>query len=223
VIGVSRRVCEEVERGIGESLPQPPTVVYNGVDPTLFTPGAEATAPTLLTVGNLIPSKGHEFVVRSLAALRPEFPGLAWEVIGEGPELERIRRLAQVLGVLGSVRFLGRRNRRAVADACHRCTVFVLPSRSEGLGCVYLEAMACGKPAVGCAGQGIGEVIRHGENGWLIPPDGLPELIAGLRILLRDHSRRLQIGVAARETILHGFTLQHQAQNLMAIYRECSA
>jgi hypothetical protein len=97
-----------------------------------------------------------------------------------------------------------------------------LPSRYEGLGSVYLEAMACGKPAVGCIGQGIEEVIRHCENGWLIPPNGLPELIEGLQILLRDRSRRLQIGTAARETILHGFTLQYQAQNLMAIYRECS-
>ena len=220
VIGVSRRVCGEVEKGTVGTLPT--SVVYNGVDPAVFTPGPEALAPTLLTVGNLIPSKGHELVVRSLAALKPEFPGLTWEVIGEGPELDRIRCLGQALGVLGNIRFLGRRSRQAVADACRRCTLFVLPSSSEGLGCVYLEAMSCGKPAVGCLDQGIAEVIRHGENGSLVPPGGLAELIEGLRALLRNADLRAQIGTAARQTILDGFTLHHQAQHLMAIYRECS-
>jgi teichuronic acid biosynthesis glycosyltransferase TuaC len=222
VIGVSRRVCAEVEKGMDGKLRSPTSVVYNGVDPTLFQPGQEPSHPVLLTVGNLIPSKGHELIVRGLSALKPEFPQLTWEVIGDGPELDRIRGLAQGLGVLGSVRFLGRRSRRAVADACRRCTAFVLPSRSEGLGCVYLEAMASGKAAVGCLGQGIEEVIRHGENGWLIPPDSLPELTEGLKILLRDPCRRLQMGKAARQTILDGFTLQHQAQRLKAVYQECS-
>lgn len=220
VIGVSRRVCEEVEKGVAGAVST--AVVYNGVDETLFTFGPEAPIPTLLTVGNLIPSKGHELVVRSLAALRPDFPGLRWEVIGDGPELEKVRCLARELGVLGNVRFLGRRSRHAIAEACRRCTVFVLTSCSEGLGCVYLEAMSSGKPAIGCQGQGIAEVIRHGENGWLIPPGGQAELIEGLRALLRDPARRAQMGAAARQTILDGFTLRHQARRLAAIYRECA-
>ncbi len=220
VIGVSRRVCEQVEKGTFGTTAA--SVVYNGVDPAAFMPGSETPIPTLLTVGNLILSKGHELVVRSLAALKPEFPSLRWEVIGEGPELDRIRYLAQVLGVLGNIRFLGRRSRQAVADACRRCTLFVLPSSSEGLGCVYLEAMSCGKPAIGCFGQGIAEVIRHGENGWLVPPGGLAELIEALRVLLRDADQRAQIGSAARQSILAGYTLQHQAQRLMEIYRECA-
>jgi teichuronic acid biosynthesis glycosyltransferase TuaC len=220
VIGVSRRVCEEVEKGIDGTLPT--LVVYNGVDPSVFTPDADSSEPRLLTVGNLIPSKGHELVVRSLATLKPEFPGLTWEVIGDGPEFNSVRRFARELGVLRNIRFLGRRSRGAVAEACRRCAVFVLPSRSEGLGCAYLEAMSCGKPAVACQGQGIAEVIRHGENGWLVAPGGQAELIEGLRTLLREPARRAQMGVEARQTILNGFTLQHQAQRLMAIYRECS-
>jgi glycosyltransferase involved in cell wall biosynthesis len=220
VIGVSRRVCEEVEKGVAGSVST--AAVYNGVDETLFMPGPEGPLSTLLTVGNLIPSKGHELLVRSLAALLPEFPRLTWEVIGDGPELEKVRRLARELGILGNVWFLGRRSRHAIAEACRRCTVFALPSCSEGLGCVYLEAMSSGKPAMGCQGQGIAEVIREGENGWLVPPGGQAELIEGLRILLRDPGRRTQMGSAARQTIMDGFTLRHQAQSLTAIYRECA-
>jgi glycosyltransferase involved in cell wall biosynthesis len=91
------------------------------------------------------------------------------------------------------------------------------------LGCVYLEAMASGRAAIGCVGQGIEEVIRHGENGWLVPPNGREELIEGLRVLLRNDSRRRQIGAAARETILQSYTVGHQAQRLQAIYRESLA
>jgi glycosyltransferase involved in cell wall biosynthesis len=221
VIGVSQHVCDEVQRGTGGLSAA--SVVYNGVDPSLFTPGGNPARPVLLTVGNLIPTKGHELVVHALAALRPEFPELTWEVIGEGPELNRIRALAEKLGVLTSIRFQGRQNRAEVAEACRRCTVFALPSGYEGLGCVYLEAMASGKVAIGCVGQGIEEVIRHGENGWLIPANGGAELIDGLRVLLREEARRGQIGAAARETVLQSFTLGHQAQRLLAVYREILA
>ena len=199
------------------------SVVYNGADPSRFTPAADPVWPALLTVGNLIPTKGHELIVHALAALQPEFPDLSWEVIGQGPELNRIRALAERLGVLSSIRFRGRQDRTEVAGACRCCTVFVLTSRYEGLGCAYLEAMASGRVAIGCVGQGIEEVIRHGENGWLVPPNSREDLIEGLRVLLRDSPRRTQIGAAARESILQSFTLAHQAQHLVTIYRECLA
>jgi glycosyltransferase involved in cell wall biosynthesis len=221
VIGVSQRVCDEVQEGTGGASQA--SIVYNGVDPSFFTPGQDPVQPVLLTVGNLIPTKGHELIVHALAALRPEFPELVWEVIGEGPEWNRIRARAESLGVLNSIRFQGRRSRVDVAEAFRQCTVFVLPSHYEGLGCVYLEAMASGKPAIGCLGQGIEEVIRHGENGWMIPPNGREDLIAGLRVLLTDESLRRRIGTSARETILQSFTLEHQAHRLLTIYRESLA
>jgi teichuronic acid biosynthesis glycosyltransferase TuaC len=221
VIGVSRRVCDEVHRGTGGRSAT--TVVYNGVDPSLFSPADDPPQPVLLTVGNLIPSKGHELVMRALASLHPEFPGIMWEVIGEGSELSRLGQLAQKFGVQACIRFRGRQSRASVAEACRQCTVFVLPSRYEGLGCAYLEAMASGKVAVGCLGQGIEEVIQHGKNGWLVPPQGGRELVEGLRVLLQDDSRRRQIGAAARNTVVEAFTLRHQADRLLSIYRESLA
>jgi glycosyltransferase involved in cell wall biosynthesis len=82
--------------------------------------------------------------------------------------------------------------------------------------------MACGKPAIGCRGQGIEEVIHHGRNGWLIAIDGLDELVEGLQILLRDAELRERIGKAARQTILASLTLSHQAEKLMKIYEEAA-
>jgi glycosyltransferase involved in cell wall biosynthesis len=121
------------------------------------------------------------------------------------------------------VQFAGRQSRSEVAEAMRRCSVFALPSRNEGLGCVYLEAMSCGKPAIGCRGQGIDEVIEHGKNGWLIPANGLDELVQGLSALLGSKELSTRIGTAARQTILEKFTLSHQARNLAEIYRHVIA
>jgi glycosyltransferase involved in cell wall biosynthesis len=83
--------------------------------------------------------------------------------------------------------------------------------------------MSCGKPVVACRGQGIEEVIDHGKNGWLIPADGLEQLVRGLSALLGSPELRAGIGVAARQTILEKLTLSHQAQHLATIYRQASS
>jgi glycosyltransferase involved in cell wall biosynthesis len=104
-----------------------------------------------------------------------------------------------------------------------RCVLFALPSRYEGLGCVYLEAMSTEKPVIACRGQGIDEIIRHGSNGWLVDTGNLQELIAALSVLLQNLQLRRKIGAAARRTVLQGLTSAHQATQLAALYRECVA
>jgi glycosyltransferase involved in cell wall biosynthesis len=219
VICVSEHVREQVLEGAGTVCRT--SVVYNGVDPNLFSPGAEPASgpPLVLSVGNLIPIKGHHLLIRAVAALAPEFPALALEIIGDGAERSRLVTLANQL-IPDRVRFLGRQSRRQVAEAMRRCTVFALPSRYEGLGCVYLEAMSVGKPVIGCRGQGIAEIIQHGSNGFLVGPDNERELPLALAMLLRDDPRRRSLGTAARDTILERLTLEHQAEVLARIYRE---
>jgi glycosyltransferase involved in cell wall biosynthesis len=104
-----------------------------------------------------------------------------------------------------------------------RCTIFALPSRYEGLGCVYLEAMSAGKPVIGCREQGISEIIQHGSNGFLVGPDNKRELTLALEMLLRDEPRRRNLGSAARDTVLERLTLAEQAESLARIYRESTA
>lgn len=219
VICVSEHVREQVLEGTGPGCRT--SVVYNSVNPDLFLPGKQ-TAPekVILSVGNLIPIKGHDVLIRAVAAIAAEFPAVSLEIIGEGPERSKLETLAAQLGLAGRVRFLGRKSRGEVAAAMQRCTVFALPSRYEALGCVYLEAMAVGKPVIGCRGQGIAEVIQHGSNGFLVGPDNEKELSLALAMLLRDQSRRENLGAAARDTILDRFTLQQQAEALSRIYRE---
>jgi teichuronic acid biosynthesis glycosyltransferase TuaC len=222
VICVSERVREAVLQGIDRKCRT--SVVYNGVDPDLFAPGNSAVSShsMILSVGNLISVKGHELLIRSVATLVSKFPSLMLVIIGSGPEHKRLQRLSAQLGCADRVRFLGRKSRRETATAMRDCTVFALPSHYEGLGCVYLEAMSTGKPAVGCRGQGISEIIQQGSNGFLVGSENEKELTLVLSMLLGDEQRRINMGRAARDTIVEGFTLGHQAERLARIYRECA-
>ncbi len=221
-ICISEHVREAVLEGTGGSCRS--SVVYNGVDPELFVPVPDPTpsAPLVLSVGTLIPIKGHATLIRAAAALAAEFPDLRWEIIGDGPERALLQGLCAQLRVTEKVRFLGRQSRKQVAAAMRHCTLFALPSRYEGLGCVYLEAMSTGKPAIGCRGQGIAEIIQHGSNGFLVGPDNHRELALAIAMLLKDETRRRNISVAARDTILDRLTLAHQAESLLRIYREAA-
>ncbi|MFZ1005869.1 MAG: glycosyltransferase family 4 protein [Candidatus Sulfotelmatobacter sp.] len=218
-------ISEKIERLLRDGIDSVNAeVVYNGTDPGRFTPGEIASgpesgeSPKILMVGNLLAGKGHELVLRAIGKLTNLFPELQCRIIGEGADRERFARLAADLGISDRIQFLGRRSRADVAKAMQDCAVFVLPSRYEGLGCVYLEAMASGKPVIACRGQGIDEIIQHRSNGWLIPVDGLDELVQGLQVLLSEGDLRAQIGRAARQTILDRLTMSHQAQKLLQIY-----
>jgi glycosyltransferase involved in cell wall biosynthesis len=222
VICISDKVARRVREGAAGPVNN--TVIYNGVDTQMFSPpSSEPATTTILSVGNLISIKGHELLLRALAAVLPSYPQISCEIIGDGPEYGRLARLARDCNIAERVSFLGRQTRAQVAEAMRRCAIFALPSRYEGLGCVYLEAMAAERPVIACQGQGIDEIIHHRRNGWLVEPGNLPELINALSILLRDQLLRRRIGEAARRTILRDLTLTHQATELSVLYRECAA
>jgi glycosyltransferase involved in cell wall biosynthesis len=214
---VQQKILEQANREYATS------VVYNGADPELFKPAEEPHALKVLSVGNLIPVKGHESLLRAIALTQSRIPDVCCEIIGEGPELQRLQAIAQQWKISEKVKFSLRCSRSAVADAMRNCTVFALPSRYEALGCVYLEAMSAAKPVIACRGQGIAEVIEQGRNGWLVEPDDPAELSHALVTLFEDVELRSRMRLAARRTILKSLTIEHQARRLSSLYRECAA
>lgn len=216
-------ISEKVRQQLGAELSSNARVIYNGVDAGMFRPGSESNPLlTVLSVGNLIPIKGHALLLRAFARVLEPIPDCSLEIFGDGPERGNLLRLAQALGISSKVKFHGRQSREAIAAAMKRCAVFVLPSSYEGLGCVYLEAMASGKPVIGCRGQGIEEIIEHGNTGFLISPGSETELTNGLNMLLQNHDLRRRMGMNARSVILQHHTIDHQARQLTEIYRECA-
>ena len=221
VICISSAIEAILKDGIQQ--PVPSCVIYNGTNPQMFSPEETATREqvlSILMVGNLLRGKGHEIVLRAMAQVTARFPDLQCKMIGEGPDRNRFGRLARDLGISDKVSFMGRQDRQAVAKTMRECTIFALPSRFEGLGCAYLEAMACGRPVIACEGQGIGEIIQHGHNGWLIPVDGVQEMAEALSRLLSSPDLRTRIGANARQTIVNGLTTMDQVRRLNDVYRD---
>lgn len=144
----------------------PIEVIHNGFIPREMTNDARDPFG-IIQVGHLIESKHFDTTLRSLARLKDRHPKLHLTVVGQGHLRERLQNLAAELGVADRVEFTGAiPNAEVFARMCQN-TFFVMVSKPEGFGIVYLEAMAAGCVAVGTRGEGIADILRHGENGFL--------------------------------------------------------
>ena len=179
VIAVSSNIRERLELATGNDSGA--RLQPMGVDLQSFRdapPTAERPFPQgyLLFVGRLIPIKGVEVLLRALAALREENPGLGLVVIGDGPEGPALRELASELGLRGAVRFLGGRPHEEIAPWLRGCRVAVVPSvvrpggRAEGMPTVIPEALAAGARIVASQAGGVTDILEDGRNAWLARP-----------------------------------------------------
>lgn len=163
-------------------------VLRNGVDLQLFRPvERDATRrrlgisrTTLVSVGHLIPRKGHDVVIRAL----PRIPEIGLIVIGDGPERTALNALARDAGVGDRVRFVGALAQDELRSYYGAADALVLASSREGWANVLLESMACGTPVVASTAGGSPEVVAAPEAGVLIA-ERTPEAVAeGVRRLL---------------------------------------
>jgi len=170
------------------------TVLRNGVDLAMFRPadraGARAqlglTRPTLLSVGHLIPRKGHDRVIEALADL-PECDLL---ILGDGPERGSLSALIARLGLASRVRLLGARPHHELAPIYSAADILVLASSREGWANVLLEAMACGTPVVASNIPGNPEVVRERAAGLIVEHNTPHGIVQGVRALLADPPSR---------------------------------
>jgi glycosyltransferase involved in cell wall biosynthesis len=189
-------VCEDLmHRLTALGADQDRTVVLrNGVDLELFSPGDRAAARavldlahfTLLSVGALIPRKGHDLIIRALA----DCPDCRLLIAGSGPMRSELERLAASLGVAERVRFLGDVAHKRLPEFYRAADVMVLASSREGWANVLLEAMACGTPVVATNVNGTAEALRSDVAGRLMPERTSESLVETLNLLRRDMPRR---------------------------------
>jgi len=188
-----------------------------GVNRNLFTSSRAGEPPEsrafpegfILFVGRFVEKKGAVYLIRAFGRLRERGrSGLGLVLVGSGPEEGNLRNEVQALGLGDSVRFVGHRTHDEVVGYLQHCRVSAVPSivdrkgETEGMPTVVVEAMASGVPVVGSAVDGIPDVIRHGENGWLCrqkDPDDLAEILE----TALDDSERAEIAKAARDTAEH--------------------
>lgn len=165
----------------------------------------------LLTVGRLQKRKGHDTVIRALAAVQVKVPGVLYAVVGTGDEDANLRRLAADCGVADAVQFLGGLSDDAMTKCYQQCDLFVLANRTigvgdiEGFGMVLLEAQACGKPVVAGASGGTAETMRVPDTGRVVNCDA-PEPLAGvLADLLADPVELAAMGRRGRAWVEEEF------------------
>jgi len=157
-------------------------------------------AKVILTVGRVIERKGHDFVLQTLPHLQRAVGRVHYLVVGGGPEVTRLRALAQQLGCADAVSFTGALPAEELPYLYAACDVFVMPSRAlaqrdgiEGFGIAFLEAGACGKPVIGGDSGGIAEAVVDGATGILVNSTSVQALTDALTHLLvhEDEARRL--------------------------------
>jgi glycosyltransferase involved in cell wall biosynthesis len=195
-------------------------VVHLGTDPPPAI-AAPPPVPTLVTVGNLIERKRQADVIEALALLSPRWPDLRYVLVGDGPDREALQELATARGLTGRVTFRGRLDPAAATAQARAATLFVMPSVAEAFGVAYVEAMAAGVPAIGCAGEdGPEEIAAAGGGIELVAPRHPRKLAKAIDGLLRDPGRRAQLGTAARDTVTRSFTWEACGQETAAAYEE---
>lgn len=185
----------------------------------------EAPRPSkeILTVGRLVPYKGHEFLIRAVHSLASQGVNVHLSIVGEGWFRGTLERLVQRLSLGDHVSFLGHiPNGPALWALYRQADVFVLPSLVEALGLVLLEAMANGTPVIASAVGGIPDVIRDGMNGLLVRPGSPDELKAAIARLLNDQKLQRQLIEAGLETA-RTFALERQTWILVQYLRKTAA
>lgn len=153
------------------------------------------TRPRVLCVAHLYPRKDVSTLLQAAARLHAD---VDIRIVGEGPELARLRRHARTLGVQERVRFLGHISRAELAGEYRNADLFCLPSRQEGFGIVLLEAMAAGLPIVAARATAVPEVVPEPACGCLFLPGDATELARLLELLLADATVRRDQGCAGR-------------------------
>jgi len=180
--------------------------------------GLPSDGPVLAVVGRLSPEKGQGYFVDAMAEVSRAVPGVRGLIVGEGPEEGRLRGRVAALGMQNVIHFLG--YRRDMDRIYPGIDVLVLPSLSEGLPNVVLEAMAHGRPVIGTRVGGVPEVVDDGVTGLVVAPQDASALARAMLTLLRDPARCAAMGRAARERINRNFSPGARAERILTLYED---
>ncbi len=178
--------------------------------------------PVLLTLGRLVPRKGQDMMIRSLPGLLADFPDLVYVIAGKGQDENRLRAISREQGIHDRVRFTGFVPEESLGAAYRSCTLYAMPCREwaddvEGFGITYLEAAACGRPALAGDSGGAPEAVIHGRTGLLADPNSPRSIAATLRTLLERPALARRLGAQARHRVLTDLSRQRMVERVLQL------
>jgi phosphatidyl-myo-inositol dimannoside synthase len=187
------------------------------------------SGPLLVFVGRVVEEKGVEEIVRAVQALASDLPQVTAAIVGAGQHIDRVRCLADELGVSDRITTPGWADPSDVPSWFAAADVVVAPSKvgpdgwMEGQGLSIIEAMAAARPVVATATGGIVETIADGDNGLLVPPGEPLVLAAAVQRLVADPQLAEKIGTRGRLSVLDRFDRSLTADRMHEIYCELTA
>ncbi|HET7743682.1 MAG TPA: glycosyltransferase [Gaiellaceae bacterium] len=205
-------------------------LLHCGVDTSLFRPPdppqtmSSETRLEILCVGTLYEVKGQTHLIEACRLLAEQGVDFVCHLVGDGPDEAKLRAQVEAAGLGERVVFTGPQPRAEVARLMRSADVLVLPSvgdsqgRREGIPVCLMEAMSCGVPVLASRMTGIPELVKDGQTGVLVPPGDPVQLANALAGLHSDPPLRLRLGAAGRETILRGFDLDANTEELAALF-----
>jgi glycosyltransferase involved in cell wall biosynthesis len=195
-------------------------VVRNGIDLDRFMrPRARLFegAPVIGAVGRFSTEKGHRYLIQSMPAVRRALPNARLVLVGYGDLEGELRGRAASLGMDGAVMFAGERDS---AEVLSSFDLFVQPSLYESQGIALIEAMAAGIPAIASNVGGVGDVVRDGETGLLVPPADPDALAAAIVRLAGSPDLGLRLTQAAARHVRDHFASERMLEAYARLYRE---
>ncbi len=232
VLAPSKHTADHVQTDQGVS-PQRLRVLPWALDPqfeALAGGAAKTSLPenfpkgrVILTVGRWLASeryKGMDTLITALPKLLTRWPELQLAAVGEGDDRDWLQDLAEEHGVSMHVHFLSGLSYAQLAACYAACELFALPSRGEGFGLVYLEAMACGKPVIGGAHGGAPEVIEDGVSGYLVQHGDAVQLATSIETLLANPAIAEEMGRRGKQRVENEFRFNAFARSLKKTLRE---
>ncbi|MCX7592014.1 MAG: glycosyltransferase [Kiritimatiellae bacterium] len=203
--------------------------IYNGIDPTRFSPGLGGTCdgykpvgrPVIGTVANLSYDKDHGILIRAFAEILSSYPAARLVIVGDGPWASHARALVAELGVGAHVDFLGFRG--DVPALLRTFDVFAYPTTTEGFGLALVEAMAAGVPVVASNVGGVPEVVTNGVTGLLVEFGDVEAFRAEIVRLLNDRALCRRLVAAAEKAVSSRFTVRRMADEYAAVYQRLAA
>jgi glycosyltransferase involved in cell wall biosynthesis len=190
VIALTKDMKEIMKRIFGRDI----YIIPNGINLDAFKRPPIKSVPNLkskdyekviLFIGRLHPVKGVRYLIQAINILSAEgMVGVKLVIVGEGEERRSLEDYVKQLHLKEQVIFVGKIPNKKVPDYMAIADVFVLPSLSEGLPLVILEAMASGLPIIATRIGGLPEIIENGNNGFLVQPKNPKEIAEKLKLLL---------------------------------------
>jgi len=208
-IVITEWLLAEMRRDYPQLGPHQAILGRIGVDTRKWAPGDAGAGQDgvfrIVSVGRLHANKGHDVLLQAVAQVAEEALQLRLTLIGDGPERASLEVLISELGLPNMAGLTGSLSEDQIIEHMRDADLFVLASRSEPLGVVYMEAMAMAVATIGTATGGVGEIIQNGENGLLVRPGDVDSLARAIKQMMSDASLRQRLAEAGRRSIVERF------------------